>query len=246
MLGCQNEPSEYDIGYVTKISKEEIAKLEQFIDVTKDYESVLVDIYNDYIGDYNAIKTYSNCNGNSCLWSDVREEHVSRLKVGNLIEEYSKLVEMLQTGIDNYTPQTLINSIDKFKEDLKGELPLIGEENQRRPHNASIARNIAESYYNTMKIAVTSYVDAFAYLVSTLSSPELTEATESFATASKVFVEKRGDAATHAILYGIMTIISQGSLINAQSISEMFGKEGEEFSPSIGKLYYVYKASKPY
>ncbi|AYE36892.1 hypothetical protein DB313_05180 (plasmid) [Borrelia turcica IST7] len=234
---------------ITKLSKEDVTKLKDFVEKTKEYGSTLISIYNNNIGTFNNINSYSvvECDdyteGNKSKswcknWNKKRKEYLEKLKKDNkLTDEFKKLVAMIKTDISAYIPQALTDAIAKLEEALK--------KGTTEPVKAVDAQSTIDTFYETIDTAITSYADAFVHLASTLSSKKFADATKSFADATKVFVDNKHDAAISGVVLGIRAVVSQEGIDKAKQAAKIFGPEGEKFAPAIDTLDAAYKTVKP-
>ncbi|WP_330529191.1 hypothetical protein [Borreliella valaisiana] len=201
-----------------KLTEEDRIKLKVFFDKTATYQGVLDSIYNKNIRYYNTIATYSGCADYSIgCFSKAPSEKLSQaltyLENNNLDKTYSGLNKMLKEAAHDYCPNALDNAIKEYNEaiikakgaennikkinDFTGDEGNNKEEGKKNVDNLKKVRDILSVFKKTIESASVAYADAFAIIVSSLSSAEFIEAVNEFKEAAKKYTN--GNKGDHAV-----------------------------------------------
>ncbi|WP_151073892.1 hypothetical protein [Borreliella turdi] len=259
--------SEYNQERATgKLSEEDRSKLKVFFDKTTAYQGMLDSIYNKNISYYNTIATYSGCVDYSigCFSkapSKKRSQALDYLENNNLEETYSTLNKILKEAAHDYCPKPLDNAIREYKEiiikakEAENKIKKINdfiydeknnkEEGEKSVDNLKKVRDILSVFKKIIESASVAYADAFAIIVSSLSSPEFIEAVNEFKEASKKYANgNKGDHAVDVIV-GAIAGMAFDTYENGFKRAKMFankttGREVDKMVAAIDKLSSTY------
>ncbi|WP_210753294.1 hypothetical protein [Borreliella valaisiana] len=255
-----------------KLTEEDRGKLKVFFDKTATYQGVLDSIYNKNIRYYNTIATYSGCADYSigCFSkapSEKRSQAIAYLENNNLDKTYSSLNKMLKEAAHDYCPNALDNAIKEYKEviikakraensikkinDFTGDEGNNKEEGKKNVDNLKKVRDILSVFKKTIESASVAYADAFAIIVSSLSSAEFIEAVNEFKEAAKKYTNgNRGDHAVDVVVGAIAGMAFDTYYENGFKRAKMFankatGTEVDKMIAAIEKLSAIYNTVKP-
>ncbi|WP_458322045.1 hypothetical protein [Borreliella burgdorferi] len=265
--------SEYDQEKTTgKLTEEDRGKLKVFFDKTATYQRVLDSIYNKNIRYYNTIATYSGCADYNirCFSkapSEKRSQALAYLENNNLDITYSSLNKMLKEATHDYSPNNALdNVIKEYKEaiikakeaennikkinDFTGNEGNNKEEGKKNVDNLKKVRDILSVFKKTIESASVAYADAFAIIVSNLSSAEFIEAVNEFKEAAKKYTNgNKGDHAVDVVVGAIAGMAFDTYCENGFKRAKMFankatGTEVDKMIAAIEKLSVTYNTVK--
>ncbi len=254
-----------------KLTEEDMDKLKAFFVKTITYQGILNSIYNKYIRSYNTIATYSGCanyNSIGCFSegpSARRSQALNDLEKNKLDEEYTKLNQMLKETTQDYCPKALDNAIEEYKraitiaKEAEDKIKKItsftideGNNNEERKENVDNLKkvnNILSISEKTIETASVAYANAFAVIVSRLSSAEFITAVNEFKDATEKYANgNKGDHAVDVVVGAIAGIAFDNE--NRFERAKMFankekGAEVDKMIAAIEKLRATYTAVKP-
>ncbi|WNZ67133.1 hypothetical protein PT138_04715 (plasmid) [Borreliella garinii] len=253
-----------------KLTKEDMDKLKAFFDKTTTYQGMLDFIYNKYTRSYNTIATYSGCTDYSigCFSegpSERRSQALTYLENNNLDKVYTDLNQMLKEAThDYYCPTALNDAINEYKETMiqaKGAESKIEkindytadkgnnvEKKKENIDNLKKVRDILTVSKKTIESASIAYANAFAIIVSSLSSDEFITAVNEFKDAAEKYANGKGDHAVDVVVGAIagMAFDHENGFQRAKMFANKTkGIEVDKMIAAIDKLSATYNTVKP-
>nr|WKT13927.1 hypothetical protein LKV13_04755 [Borrelia sp. BU AG58] len=245
----------------TQLTEEDMAKLKDFTEKTKTYSRDLDTVYNKNAGSFGKIMTYSTCSNYDVMCfsrgpSDDRKQGLDSLVNNKFAEEFDKLADILKK-VEGYDPKSFSDAIAELKhvlkeaEDANSKIDVKdGNFNFRNASMSTVNENLAylkkvnnvsTIAINTMKISSLAYADAFASLVSGISSSQFKEAVNEFIQAAKKYAAV-SVGTRFTVITEVISPMIYGRNLDYEKSFASYGQGGKEFVAAIEKLEGVYKA----
>nr|WKT13926.1 hypothetical protein LKV13_04750 [Borrelia sp. BU AG58] len=248
----------------TGLTVEEVRRLEDFVEKTEPYDLDLsVVINNKYFAFVGAMLTYASCLDYSPVCFDAKASASRKKALKALVDsdpkkDFEKLHNLLKKAMGRDFG-SLTAAISEFERVLKEAENANGkiedttialakdESEEKKTRNVEYlkkVRAVGPAMLKAMELAAFAYADAFALLVSGMSSSRFKEAVDEFNRAARKYAGANEGNEFNVIVYAIDIIVSQEDLDGLESFVKM-GDEGIGFIAAIEKLKSVYDAVKP-